>query len=462
MPGLRDTLNSPALSLHCDRLRAIFAPITAEIRKGGRVLTDDEGSFYQSDSFRWKFYLKDFLDSYHAICNRKQVDPIYLDPKLKAALKVPFADIGTLRLLQDSVVKRLLQFRERRVSPFSGLPAYPTSADISTARNSYRDDKDIYNFLGWCYSLPNDLSAYVRSLEKLSGAYEQRINAYIEALKPGGSDEKAKAKLNESKQKTREILDPYIRHLKSIGAIPKSWTYSFKGIPLTEAERIGKESRLGVSKSNLDYITKHWESDTLPSPAKVELSAEAKNRYMSELFAAAKKASDREIMEVEERAKPEPKSTPKPVFKPTPKPVEKKTKIKVRHYRKPLWTRFDDWVRRIGDWFAYKMDDISDWMMTAWVFFFIAYVLIGIIAVWVNEGFFSAVLAVFVILFVVGLLGGLIETIAGLIALIVKYVTYVPLFILRCIFYRGWTLLLILLTAVGFVAYKILEMNYII
>ena len=442
MPALRDPLHSIALSHHSDRLRAIFAPITAEIRKGGRLLADDEGSFYQSVSFKWSFYLKDFFDSYHSICDRKQVEPIYLDPKLKSALKVPFADIGTLRLLQDTVVKRFLQFRERRIYPFSIIPEYPSPQDINNALRLAGEDKDIRAFLSWCSSLPADLAEYIRRLEKLSGAYEQRINAYVEAIKIEGSDGKAKAKLNESKQKIREILDPYIRHLKAIGVIPKSWTYSFKGIPLVEAERIGKESGLGVSKSDIDHITRHWESDTLPPRKEVYISAEAK------------KASEAEMLEVEVR--PTPKPSVKPAPKPAPKPVERKKPVKTRRYRKSLWRRFDEWVRSIGDAIAYKMDDISDWMMTAWVFFFIAYVVIGIIVVWVNEGFFSAALAVFVILFLVGLLGGLIETIAGIIALVVKYITYVPLFILRCIFYRGWSLLMTIIGIAGFVAYRVL------
>ena len=274
MPALRDPLHSIALSHHSDRLRAIFAPITAEIRKGGRLLADDEGSFYQSVSFKWSFYLKDFFDSYHSICDRKQVEPIYLDPKLKSALKVPFADIVTLRLLQDTVVKRFLQFRERRIYPFSKIPEYPSPQDINNALRLAGEDQDIRDFLSWCSSLPADLAEYIRRLEKLSGAYEQRINAYVEAIKIEGSDEKAKAKLNESKQKIREILDPYIRHLKAIGVIPKSWTYSFKGIPLVEAERIGKESGLGVSKSDIDHITRHWESDTLPPRKEIFISAE--------------------------------------------------------------------------------------------------------------------------------------------------------------------------------------------
>lgn len=444
MPALRDPLHSIALSHHSDRLRAIFAPITAEIRKGGRLLADDEGSFYLSVSFKWSFYLKDFFDSYHSICDRKQVEPIYLDPNLKSALKVPFADIVTLRLLQDTVVKRFLQFRERRIYPFSKIPEYPSPQDINNALRLAGEDKDIRAFLSWCSSLPADLAEYISRLEKLSGAYEQRINAYVEAIKIEGSDGKAKAKLNESKQKIREILDPYIRHLKAIGVIPKSWTYSFKDIPLVEAERIGKESGLGISKSDIDHITRHWESDTLPPRKEVYISA------------VAKKASEAEMLEVEVRPTPKPSVKPAPKPIPKPKPVERKKPVKSRRYRKSLWRRFDEWVRSIGDAIAYKMDDISDWMMTAWVFFFIAYVVIGIIVVWVNEGFFSAALAVFVILFLVGLLGGLIETIAGIIALVVKYITYVPLFILRCIFYRGWSLLMTIIGIAGFVAYRVL------
>lgn len=408
------------------------------------MLADDEGSFYLSVSFKWSFYLKDFFDSYHSICDRKQVEPIYLDPNLKSALKVPFADIVTLRLLQDTVVKRFLQFRERRIYPFSKIPEYPSPQDINNALRLAGEDKDIRAFLSWCSSLPTDLAEYISRLEKLSGAYEQRINAYVEAIKIEGSDGKAKAKLNESKQKIREILDPYIRHLKAIGVIPKSWTYSFKDIPLVEAERIGKESGLGISKSDIDHITRHWESDTLPPRKEVYISA------------VAKKASEAEMLEVEVRPTPKPSVKPAPKPIPKPKPVERKKPVKSRRYRKSLWRRFDEWVRSIGDAIAYKMDDISDWMMTAWVFFFIAYVVIGIIVVWVNEGFFSAALAVFVILFLVGLLGGLIETIAGIIALVVKYITYVPLFILRCIFYRGWSLLMTIIGIAGFVAYRVL------
>ena len=478
MAGLRDPLYSTALSYHSDRLRAIFSPITAEVRKGRKVLEDDEGSFYQSASFKWKFYLKDFFDCYHKICDRKQVEPFYLEPKLKTALKVPFASIETLRLLQESVVKRLLQFRERRIPPFSKLPEYPTQQDIDEALRSSRDDKDIHDFLCYCSLLPKDLREYIGKLEKLSGAYEQRINAFIEALTPKGSDEKAKAKLNESKQKIKEQLDPYIKHLKTIGALPSGWMYPFKDIPLVEAERIGKESGLGVSQSDIDRITEYWEADMLPPRKKIELTVEEKNRYLSELFAAAKKESERKILEVEERPapkpvprpapKPSPRPAPKPVAKPRPMPVSKPTPAKktkaprYRTYRKSLWKRFDEWVSGIGNWFAYKMEDITDWVMQAWIWLLAAYVVIGLIVVWVNEGFFSALVAGFLLFAIIGILAAVLEVIVALIALVVKYVTYVPLFILRCIFYRGWTLLLVLLAVAGYVTYVVLKINYLI
>ena len=441
MAGLRDPLYSTALSYHSDRLRAFFSPITAEVRKSRKVLEDDEGSFYQSASFKWKFYLKDFLDCYHKICDRKQVEPIYLEPKLKSALKVPFASIETLRLLQESVVKRLLQFRERHIPPFSKLPAYPSQQDIDEALSASGDDKDIHGFLYWCSLLPKDLKAYIGSLEKLSGAYEQRINAYIQALTPKGSDEKAKAKLNESKQKIREQLDPYIKHLKTIGALPFGWRYSFKGIPLVEAERIGRESGLGVSKSNIDRITDYWEKDVLPPRKKIDLSVEEKDRYPS---------------------------APRPVAKPKPMPLSKPTPTKktkgprYRTYRKSPWKRFDEWVSGIGNWFAYKMEDITDWVMQAWVWLLAAYVVIGLIVVWVNEGFFTALVAGILLFAIIGILASVLEVIVGLIALVVKYVTYVPLFILRCIFYRGWTFLPVLLAVAGYTTYIVLKMNYLI
>ena len=483
MASLRDPLYSTALSYHSDRLRAIFSPITAEVRKSRRVLDDDEGSFFRSDSFKWKFYLKDFLDSYHKICDRKQVEPIYLDPKLKSALKVPFASLETLRMLQDSVVRRFLQFREHRIPPFSKLPENPTKDDLDNALRASRDDKDIYTFLSWCRALPISLKDYISRLEKLSGAYEQRINAYVDALNPKGTDEKAKAKFNESKQKMREQLVPYIKHLKSIGAIPSDWNYPFNAIPLLDAERIGKGSGLGVSKSDIDYITKYWKTDTLPPRKRIVITPEEKNRYLSELFAAAKKESERKVLDVEERPKPSPRPAPKPSPRPAPtpapkpaarpkpkpmpvssKPAPKAKSARPRHYyhRESLWRRFDKWVTGIGDWFAYIMHVISEWMMEAWIWFMAAYVVIGLIVVWINEGLFEAFLGALIIFFIIGVLASILDVIVAIITLIVKYITYVPFFILRCIFYRGWTFLLVILGICGFVAYKILQMNYII
>jgi hypothetical protein len=456
MAGLRDPLYSTALSNHSDRLRALFSPITAEVRKGRKVLEDDEGSFYQSSSFKWNFYLKDFLDCYHNICDRKQVEPIYLEPELKSALKVPFASIETLRLLQESVVKRLLQLRERRIPPFNKLPEYPAQQDIDDALKASREDKDIHGFLYGCSLLPKDLSAYIRILEKLSGAYSQRVNAFVEALSPTGSDEKAKLKLNESRQKIRAQLDPYIKHLKTIGALPSGWIYPFKRIPLVEAERIGKESGLGVDKSAIDHITKYWEADMLPPRKKVELSAEEKNRIFSELWAAALKEREHKILEVEER--PAPKPSPRPAPKPAPKPAFRPAP-RYHPYRKSAWRRFNEWVSGIGNWFAYKMDDIAEWMMRAWIWLLAAFLVISVILVWVNEGLFTALLAVGLLFLIIGILSGVLEAIVALISLVVKYVTYVPLFILRCIFYRGWTFLLTVLGIGGYVTYLVLEMT---
>lgn len=397
-----------------------------EVRKKGKVLEDDEGSFYQSLSFRWRYYLRDFIACYCRICDAKQVEPVYPDAKLKAALKVPFASLETLRLLQDCVVQRFLQFRARRIRPFSKLPEYPTRKNIDAALEESRDEKDIHTFLAYCHYLPLDLENYLGSLEKLSEAYKLRIDAYKEAVGPSGSAEKAKAGLNKSRQTIQQQLAPYIKHLKSIGYLPAGWVYPFKEIPLLEAE----------CTADFDSITEYWKTDTLPPV----------QNYLSKLFTAAKKESERKVLEVEERPKP------KPAAKPAPK--KKKPKApKYYTYRESLWTRFDEWVTDIGDWFDDCMDEISDWLMTAslWLVFISAAGLI--IAEWIAEGFLAALMAGFLLMVVLGLLSAVLEVLGGLLAIVVKYLSYVPLFILRCIFYRGWTFLLFLLALGGFVTY---------
>lgn len=97
MTYLSASIESTALPHDDSILRAIFSQITAEIRKKGVVLNEEDGSFYVSRRFGWKkSTIKEFFDAYHKICERKQVPPISQEGKLTSALKVPFASIDTI------------------------------------------------------------------------------------------------------------------------------------------------------------------------------------------------------------------------------------------------------------------------------------------------------------------------------------------------------------------------------
>ena len=103
MAAVLESIESTALPREDAVLRAIFSQITAEIRKKGLVLNEEDGSFYVSKRFSWKSTVKEFFDAYHKICVRKQVHPIYQESKLTTALKVPYASIDTINLFHGGV-----------------------------------------------------------------------------------------------------------------------------------------------------------------------------------------------------------------------------------------------------------------------------------------------------------------------------------------------------------------------
>ena len=142
-----DQIESTALPREDAVLRAIFSQITAEIRKKGLVLNEEDGSFYCSKRFSWKTTVKEFFDAYHKICERKQVQPIYQESKLTTALKVPYASIDTVNLFHGGAVKRLMQFKYSRIPPFSKLPDNPSKDDLVGIRKQAAGDKDICRFL---------------------------------------------------------------------------------------------------------------------------------------------------------------------------------------------------------------------------------------------------------------------------------------------------------------------------
>lgn len=434
-----DRIESTALPREDIVLRAIFSQITAEIRKKGLVLNEEDGSFYCSKRFSWKSTVKEFFDAYHKICERKQVHPIYQESKLTTALKVPYASIDTINLFHGGVVKRLMQFKESRVPPFSKLPNNPSTDDLATIRKQIASDKEICRFIDLVLVIDEELREYVSQLDQLAAAYMLRISAYSMAVRGAGKEEAIKKKYDGSKRTIERILAPYISKLKRIGAIPSSWQYSFKSLPLTD-EGKGHLAIMAKLPGSMSY----WDNDILPLKSLIEADKKKRNKERKKAEKEAAKRRKREERELRKKAR----------------------KVRPSHgfelSRPSLWYRFDKWVTHVGDWFSSIMHDISDWMMQAWIWFLAAYVIIGLIVVWVNEGFFSALLGGLVIFFIIGVLASILEFIVALITLIVKYVTCVPFFVLRCIFYRGWTFFLFLLGGCGYLTYLILKAKFII
>lgn len=430
-----DCIESTALPREDAVLRAIFSQITAEIRKKGLVLNEEDGSFYMSKRFSWKSTVKEFFDAYHKISERKQVHPIYQESKLTTALKVPYASIDTINLLHGGAIKRMMQFKESRVPPFSKLPNNPSTDDLATIRKQIASDKEICRFIDLVLVIDEELREYVSQLDQLAAAYMLRVSAYSMAVRGAGKEDAIKKKYDDSKRTIERILTPYISKLKRIGAIPSSWQYSFKSLPLTDD---GREYLAIMAR--LPYSMSYWDNDILPLRSQVEADLKRRNKELKKEEELAAKKSKREDCGHRIMAK-----------------KVSCTEHRFDLSRPSLWELFDKWVADIGDWFGYKMHDISDWMMQAWIWFLAAYVIIGLIVVWIYEGFFAALFGCIIIFFIIGLLASVLEFIVALITFIVKYITFVPFFILRCIFYRGWTLLLFLLGGFGYLTYSALN-----
>ena len=264
------SIESTALPRQDTVLRAIFSQITAEIRKKGLVLNEEDGSFYCSKKFNWKSTVKDFFDAYHKICERKQVHPIYQESKLTTALKVPYASIDTINLFHGGAVKRLMQFKERRVPPFSKLPNNPSKDDLVCIRKQAASDKDICRFIDMVLVIDEELREYVSQLDQLAAAYKLRISAYSIAAGGTGKDAEAKKKYVNSKHTIEKILAPYISKPKRIGAIPSSWQYSFKSLPLTD-EGKGYLAKLPDSMF-------YWDNDILPLKSLIEAEMRKRNK----------------------------------------------------------------------------------------------------------------------------------------------------------------------------------------
>lgn len=421
-------IHSSALPTQDAVLRAIFSQITAEVRKTGRVLSDDDGSFYISDRFTWKGCQKKFFDAYYAICVRKQITPIPADDKIQTALKVPYADIDTVNLLYNCVYERISQFKECLLEPFKDYPENPSVTDMRMMMKSVSDDKDLYEFLSMSVLICEELKNYVLKLDELVRYYNMRVDAYADALKGKRNENDIKIQVKLAKSKIQEILSPYIGKLKRIGVISNSWQYSFRRLPLT------KEKLLSLkSYSTESTIQTYWDNDELPLKSVLEA---ARKRREEERARAEKERAERE----KARKKKERKDKVRSFFR--------SIKWGISDFFANIgegigraWRKFDYAIEDIGEFFYYDRARNTRFMIKALGWVVIALCVGYVVLTWATKGFWSALGIAFLCFMGVGIYAYL----EGIILFLAKLLFDIPQYILRVIFYHGWTLVLILI-----------------
>lgn len=442
LDGIGNSIVSSSLPKEDSVLRAIFSQITAEVRKRGIVLGDEEGSFYVSDRFSWRTTVRDFFNAYHRICERKQISPIYQESKLTSSLKVPYAAIETVNLFHDGVAMRLFQFRDCRIPPFSRLSASPSRVELRLMMEA-SDDEDVRVFLEQILLIDEELRRYVSRLDELAAAYQLRLTAFAEAFAGMEKEDAIRRKYLESKQRIDAVLSPYIGKLKKAGVVPSSWNYSYCRLPLTEEGR-RYLSIMTLSSDLGDY----WERDELPLKS-VREAAERKRREEERVAAERKRLEEERV--AAERKRREEARVAASVRETTRKWKAEKAPRGFELSRSSSWTRFDRRIRRIGDWMAAKIEKVTDWIMGAILILGGILAVAIVISAWVNEGFWGALIVVLIGAASFGVLSLAVGVIAG----VAKLVCFVPLYILRFVFYRGWTLVLTLVLAVIAVLYRL-------
>ncbi|MCM1110977.1 MAG: SH3 domain-containing protein [Clostridium sp.] len=115
--------------------------------------------------------------------------------------------------------------------------------------------------------------------------------------------------------------------------------------------------------------------------------------------------------------------------------------------RRSLWQRFNDGVTSIGNWFATNQEDIIGWLCVVAMIAIIGTAIAAVIAAWVNEGFWTAVITA-----IVAAIGGTIAWYAA--AFVIGFIMNIVLYGIRFLFWNGWTLLIAIVAALGLLIYN--------
>ena len=437
-------------------LRAVFSPVRQEILRSGKTLTDDEGTFYTPSGFSWRKSVKEYFDTYYAICYRKQITPENLEAEYKKAVKIPYIHYDTITGLHEGIVTTVRQLRLKEVRPFDKLSCNPTVAEINECRKEYIEDNDFNQYFTLLLQIDSAMREYVQRIDELIGAYNVRFGCFRRALRNAKNENELKSSKKDATDKLLNLLGPYIKRLKTLGALPSSWTYDIKELPISDFHKST------LKEEEIERFEKYWSEDTLPLASFRERKEQEAAEYAELLRRARirkeeeeKKRAEAKRRHREEEAKREKPTSP---VKPTSPKLARSKPSRVKLFRPSLWYRFDKWVAGVGETIEYRIHDITDWLMHAAIWIAIIWAVLVVILTWINEGLFIAIIVVAIGTALIGILEG----IAGILAAVVKYVSYIPLYAVRLIFYRGWTLLLTVLAGCGYLTYLILNANYII
>lgn len=111
-----------------------------------------------------------------------------------------------------------------------------------------------------------------------------------------------------------------------------------------------------------------------------------------------------------------------------------------------LWSRFNNGVASIGNWFAEKAEDVLGWFSLAAMAIIVITCIVKVISTWIDDGFWMA------LLMAIG--ACIVGVIAWYIAAIVIVIgVNVIMYGFRFLFWNGWTLLIALTIGIGGWAY---------
>lgn len=115
-------------------------------------------------------------------------------------------------------------------------------------------------------------------------------------------------------------------------------------------------------------------------------------------------------------------------------------------HRESLWSRFNNGVASIGNWFADKSEDVLGWISLATMVIIVISCIVQVISTWVDNGFWMA------LLMAIGVcIAGVIAWYVAAIAIVIG--VNVVMYGFRFLFWNGWTLLIALSLATGVWAY---------